>query len=138
MASPFPYDDIPVGEMPGDLAGRYYDADIGMYVNTIDHDSGYFPVQNRSKASEGKPSLLRTFEPGKGERPDFIAGLFRRGHLSLLVAEPGLGKSIFIQRLMCDLSLGGPVFDGYCVTRPMTTLLFCGEAGIDLGSIKRS
>jgi hypothetical protein len=135
MPCRFPYDDIPIGEMPGDLEDRQYDADIkvdihfGMYVNAVKETRGVSALSGKPGHSGDRPPLLRTFEPGKCERPDFIAGLFRRGHLSLLVAEPGLGKSVLIQRLMCDLSIGGPVFDGFCATRPTNTLLFCGEAG---------
>jgi hypothetical protein len=75
-------------------------------------------------------SMLSTFEPENSLRPEFIAGLFRRGYPSILVAEPGLGKTILAQRLVCDLSLGGPVWGGFSSSDPKNTLMFCGEAGL--------
>jgi hypothetical protein len=77
-------------------------------------------------------SMLSTFEPEKSSRPEFIAGLFRKGYPSLLVAEPGLGKTILVQRLICDLSLGGQVWGGFSSSAPKNTLMFCGEAGLSM------
>jgi hypothetical protein len=82
--------------------------------------------------SETVASMLSTFEPEKSLRPEFIAGLFRRGYPSILVAEPGLGKTILVQRLICDLSLGGPVWGGFSSSDPKNTLMFCGEAGLSI------
>jgi KaiC/GvpD/RAD55 family RecA-like ATPase len=76
--------------------------------------------------------MLSTFEPEKSSRPEFIAGLFRKGYPSLLVAEPGLGKTILVQRLICDLSVGGPIWDGFSSSEPKNTLMFCGEAGLTM------
>jgi hypothetical protein len=76
--------------------------------------------------------MLSTFEPEKSSRPEFIAGLFRKGYPSILVAEPGLGKTILVQRLICDLSLGGPVWSGFSTSNPKNTLMFCGEAGLSI------
>jgi hypothetical protein len=77
-------------------------------------------------------SMLSTFEPENSSRPEFIAGLFRKGYPSLLVAEPGLGKTILVQRLVCDLSLGGPVWGGFSSSPPKNILMFCGEAGLSM------
>jgi hypothetical protein len=76
--------------------------------------------------------MLSTFEPENSLRPEFIAGLFRKGYPSILVAEPGLGKTILVQRLICDLSLGGPVWCGFSSSDPKNTLMFCGEAGLSI------
>jgi KaiC/GvpD/RAD55 family RecA-like ATPase len=76
--------------------------------------------------------MLSTFEPENSSRPEFIAGLFRKGYPSILVAEPGLGKTILVQRLICDLSLGGPVWGGFSSSNPQNTLMFCGEAGLSI------
>jgi hypothetical protein len=73
MACHFPYDNIPLGDMPGDLEGRYYDADIGMYVNIAKETQDILPSPQIPAHHEDRPSLLRTFEPGKAECPDFIA-----------------------------------------------------------------
>jgi hypothetical protein len=77
-------------------------------------------------------SMLSTFEPENSSRPEFIAGLFRKGYPSILVAEPGLGKTILVQRLICDLSLGGSVWGGFSSSDPKNTLMFCGEAGLTI------
>jgi hypothetical protein len=82
--------------------------------------------------SETVASMLSTFEPENSSRPEFIAGLFRKGYPSILVAEPGLGKTILVQRLVCDLSLGGPVWGGFSSSEPQNILLFCGEAGLTI------
>jgi archaellum biogenesis ATPase FlaH len=76
--------------------------------------------------------LLQTFNQDQGEKPDLIGGLFRRGYVSLIVGEPGLGKSLLVQRLVCDLSRGGALLDGYSTSEPMSTLIFTGEAGLGL------
>jgi hypothetical protein len=77
-------------------------------------------------------SMLSTFEPENSSRPEFIAGLFRKGYPSILVAEPGLGKTILVQRLICDLSIGGPVWGGFSSSSPKNILMFCGEAGLTM------
>jgi hypothetical protein len=88
------------------------------------------PQTQTKISSETIASMLSTFEPEKSDRPEFIAGLFRKGYPSLLVAEPGLGKTILVQRLICDLSIGGPIWDGFSSGPPKNILLFCGEAGL--------
>jgi hypothetical protein len=88
-------------------------------------------TQGQTKITpETVASMLSTFEPENSAKPEFIAGLFRRGYPSVLVAEPGLGKTILVQRLVCDLSLGGPVWGGFSSSAPKNTLMFCGEAGL--------
>jgi hypothetical protein len=88
-------------------------------------------TQGQTKITpETVASMLSTFEPENSCKPEFIAGLFRRGYPSVLVAEPGLGKTILVQRLVCDLSLGGPVWGGFSSSAPKNTLMFCGEAGL--------
>jgi hypothetical protein len=76
--------------------------------------------------------MLSTFEPENSLRPEFIAGLFRKGYPSILVSEPGLGKTILTQRLVCDLSVGGPVWGGFSSSPPQNILMFCGEAGLNI------
>ena len=63
----------------------------------------------------------------------FISGYFPRGGLSIVVAAPGTGKTWFILRIACDLSIGGPIFDGFAEeARPLKSLIFAGEAGSEL------
>jgi hypothetical protein len=91
-------------------------------------------VQSQAQTIPSKTvvSMLSTFEPENSSRPEFIAGLFRKGYPSILVAEPGLGKTLLVQRLICDLSIGGPVWDGFCSSSPQNILMFCGEAGLTM------
>ncbi|MDR0653961.1 MAG: AAA family ATPase [Synergistaceae bacterium] len=58
--------------------------------------------------------------------------LKEKGYPSILVSEPGLGKTILVQRLVCDLSVGGPVWGGFSSSPPQNTLMFCGEAGLGM------
>jgi hypothetical protein len=91
--------------------------------------------QNDTQAKikpETVSSMLSTFEPENSSRPEFIAGLFRKGYPSILVSEPGLGKTILTQRLVCDLSVGGPVWGGFSSSPPQNILMFCGEAGLGM------
>jgi hypothetical protein len=91
--------------------------------------------QNDTQAKikpETVPPMLSTFEPENSSRPEFIAGLFRKGYPSILVSEPGLGKTILVQRLVCDLSIGGPVWGGFSSSPPQNILMFCGEAGLGM------
>ena len=95
------------------------------------------PTQEQSQAqsaisSEMISSMLSTFEPENSMQPEFIAGIFRKGYPSILVAEPGLGKTILVQRLVCDLSIGGPIWGGFSSSVPKNTLMFCGEAGLTM------
>jgi hypothetical protein len=93
------------------------------------------PEQNDTQAKikpETISSMLSTFEPENSSRPEFIAGLFRKGYPSILVSEPGLGKTILTQRLVCDLSVGGPVWGGFSSSPPQNILMFCGEAGLGM------
>ena len=83
-------------------------------------------------SSEMVSSMLSTFEPENSSQPEFIAGLFRKGYPSILVAEPGLGKTILVQRLVCDLSIGGPIWGGFSSSIPKSVLMFCGEAGLTM------
>ena len=63
----------------------------------------------------------------------FISGYFPRGGLSIVVAAPGTGKTWFILRVACDLSIGGAVFDGFAEeAQPRKSLIFAGEAGSEL------
>lgn len=64
---------------------------------------------------------------------DFIAGLFCRKFVSVLVAPPGTGKTLFIQKIASDLSIGGPIFGGFAEeSSPKTSLILAGEAGYEL------
>ena len=46
-------------------------------------------------------------------KTEFIGGLFPRGYVSLIVAPPGTGKSLAIQKIFTDLSNGGDFLQHY-------------------------
>ena len=64
---------------------------------------------------------------------EFIGGLFPRKFVSLLIAPPGTGKTIFMQKFVSDLSMGGSIFDGFAEDEPpRMCLILAGEAGYEL------
>ena len=63
----------------------------------------------------------------------FIGGIFPVDFVSVLAAPSGTGKTIFMQKFVSDLSIGGSVFDGFIDDEPARKcLIFAGEAGYDL------
>ena len=79
-------------------------------------------------------SLVKRLDPNTDLPPQiFIGNIFPCGFLSAIVAPPGTGKTMFIQKLVSDLSIGGSVFDGFAENEPVRKcLIFSGEAGFDL------
>ncbi len=69
-------------------------------------------------------SCLKKPAPDMAIRTNMIAGLFPRGHVSILFGEPGSGKSLIAQRLACDLSAGLSPFGGYCLPEDPMKVLF--------------
>ena len=64
---------------------------------------------------------------------EFIGGIFPRKFVSLLIAPPGTGKTIFTQKFCSDISMGGSVFDGFVDDEPeRKALILAGEAGYEL------
>ena len=64
---------------------------------------------------------------------EFIGGIFPRSFVSLLFAPPGTGKTIFMQKFVSDLSIGGNIFDGFAENEPVRkSLILAGEAGYEL------
>lgn len=79
-------------------------------------------------------SLVGLLDPSIQLPPqDFIGGLFPRGYVSAIVAAPGTGKTMFMQKVVSDLSMGGTFFDGFAENEPpRRTLIFAGEAGYEM------
>ena len=51
----------------------------------------------------------------------------------MLIAPPGTGKTIFMQKFVSDLSIGGNIFDGFAEDEPVRkSLILAGEAGYEL------
>lgn len=78
--------------------------------------------------------LVHNLDPNIQLPPqEFIGGLFPRGFLSAVIAPPGTGKTIFMQKVVSDLSIGGIFFDGFAEDEPpRKCLIFAGEAGYEL------
>ena len=58
-----------------------------------------------------------------------IAGVFPKGYISVLFAAPGAGKTLLMQKLASDLSLGEEILDGfYYEGKPRRVIIFEGEA----------
>jgi len=78
-------------------------------------------------------SLRKTLDPDVELPPlNMVSGLFPKGYLSSVIAAPGVGKTWFFQRLVSDLSVGGPVFDGFAHSEPAKSLVMAGESGYEL------
>ena len=77
---------------------------------------------------------IHTLDPSIQLPPqEFIGGLFPVGFITLLAAPPGTGKTMFIQKSVSDLSIGGNFFDGFSEDEPpRKCLIFAGEAGYEL------
>ena len=67
------------------------------------------------------------------QQQETIAGMFPRDYVSVIVAAPGIGKTWNMQKLVDDLSLGGPILNGFAYEpKPLKSLIFEGEAGEQL------
>ena len=79
-------------------------------------------------------TMIRPLDPSlRLPEQEFIGGLLPRGYISAIVAPPGTGKTMLLQKLVSDLSIGGPIFDGLAENEPSRkSLIFAGEAGYDL------
>ena len=78
--------------------------------------------------------LLGKLDPSIKLPPqEFIGGIFPRGFVSSVVAPPGTGKTVFMQKIVSDLSIGGTFFDGLIENEPpRKCLIFAAEAGYEL------
>lgn len=62
-----------------------------------------------------------------------IAGMFPRGHLSIVASMAGTGKTWFTEYLACCLSRGGRILNGLVAkSKRMKTVILAGETGTDL------
>lgn len=78
--------------------------------------------------------VINSLNPAVQVSPqEFIGGLFPRKFVSLLVAPPGTGKTIFMQKFVSELSIGGSILGGFAEDEPVRkSLIFAGEAGYEL------
>ena len=64
---------------------------------------------------------------------EFIADIFPKGAISMVVGASGVGKTWFMLRLVCDLSVGGSILDGFAYEpQPKRIVIFAGETGHEL------
>ncbi|MBR1418689.1 MAG: AAA family ATPase [Synergistaceae bacterium] len=64
---------------------------------------------------------------------EFIADIFPKGAISMVVGASGVGKTWFMLRLVCDLSVGGSILDGFAYEpKPKRIVIFAGETGYEL------
>lgn len=79
-------------------------------------------------------AVVHMLDPTTAIEPqEFIGGLFPRDFVSVLAAPSGTGKTIFMQKFVSDLSIGGSIFDGFADDEPARKcLIFAGEAGYKL------
>ena len=79
-------------------------------------------------------SAVHNLDPSIDIPPqEFIGGLFPRNFVSILIAPPSTGKTIFMQKFVSDLSIGGSIFDGFAEDEPpRKCLILAGEAGYEL------
>ncbi len=62
-----------------------------------------------------------------------IAGLFPRGHVSIVASMAGAGKTWLTEYIACQLSIGGQILGGLVAkSKKMKTVILAGETGTDL------
>ena len=101
--------------------------DVYYFSLSTDERKEFEAVENLKTLSN--PLYLSTELPTL----EFIGGLFPRGYLSAIVAPPGAGKTMFMQKFVSDLSVGGSILDSFHENEPIRkSLIFAAEAGFDM------
>ena len=90
--------------------------------------------QNEFNLRDNIVSLVNKLDPNTQlEAQEFIGNMFPRKFVSAIVAPSGTGKTMFMQKTVSDLSLGGSILDGFSDEEPpRKSLIFAGEAGYEL------
>ena len=104
-------------------------------LRALINDATMTPEEKAERVRQQKLSgLIGKLDPNiKIEPQEFIGGMFSRKFVSALVAPSGTGKTMFMQKFVSDLSLGGAIFDGFAENEPARKcLIFAGEAGYEL------
>lgn len=64
---------------------------------------------------------------------ELIAGMFPRGHISIVASMSGTGKTWLTEYIACQLSIGGKILGGLVTrSKKMKTVIMAGETGTDL------
>ena len=69
-----------------------------------------FSIAERKETTQRRylAEVIHDLDPTKNIPPqEFVGGIFPRKYVSLLIAPPGTGKTIFVQKFVSDLSMGG-------------------------------
>lgn len=86
-----------------------------------------------SSAEDKLTRLIRPARPDKNKKVEVLGGLFPRGYVSEIFADPGAGKTWLALRLALDMANGGPIFDGLDFSETPLKILFAeGDIGKDL------
>ena len=118
-----------------DFAVKYGDEKA---ADVLKHKIWYASMSEQEKKEHQKRSkllqVISPLDPSVQLPPqEFIGGIFPRDFVSILVAPPGTGKTIFVQKFCSDLSLGGNIFDGFVEDEPVRkSIILAGEAGYSL------
>ena len=119
-----------------DFANAFGDDSEG--IKKMCRDVYYFSLSEDERKEFEAVENLKTFVSSvylSTELPplEFIGGLFPRGFLSAIVAPPGAGKTMFMQKFVSDLSVGGSILDSFHENEPIRkSLIFAAEAGLDM------
>lgn len=65
-----------------------------------------------------------------------IAGMFPRGFYSIVASMAGTGKTWLMQYIACQLSTGGEILGGLSTEKAKKTLIFSGETGSELLTLR--
>ena len=66
-----------------------------------------------------------------------IAGLYPRGYISIVASMAGTGKTWLMQYIACQLSTGGRILNGLTESGAMKCLIFSGETGAELLTLRQ-
>ncbi len=134
FAPPFPFSDI--GTDWNDYINRY--GNESSEIQNVKSKLHYLSLSEKERKDYDNRhelyNLISNLDPNIKLPPqEFIGGLFPRGFLSAIVAPSGTGKTMFMQKFVSDLSIGGTILDGVAENEPpRKCLIFAGEAGGEL------
>jgi 5S rRNA maturation endonuclease (ribonuclease M5)/KaiC/GvpD/RAD55 family RecA-like ATPase len=91
------------------------------------------PFSQNSPEEDKLTRLIGPARPGKSKKVEVLGGLFPRGYVSEIFADPGAGKTWLALRLALDMANGGPIFEGLAFEKnPLKVLFAEGDIGKDL------
>lgn len=91
---------------------------------------------NTDKVSKLSRVMRRLNRNDQVKEIEKIAGLFPRGFYSIVASMAGTGKTWLMQYICCQLSLGGEILNGLSTEPPRKCLIFSGETGSDLLTLR--